>query len=126
MILLVEDEPGIAFLEREVLERAGFLVEEVGRGDAAIEVLAGGKEIALMVLDYMLPDMTGADVLAELGARIAALPVVVVTGYPDPETEHRMRRAGVSEYLIKDMDLEFLARLPQVVRSAIDGTAGGS
>ncbi len=123
MILLVEDEPGMAFLEREVLERAGFPVEDVGRGDLAIEALEDGRQIALIVLDYMLPDMTGAEVLVELGERIAVLPVVVVTGYPDPEIEQRMRSAGVFDYLIKDMELEFLDRLPHVVKNAIDFTA---
>ena len=124
MILLVEDEPGVAFLEREVLQRAGFPVEEVRRGAHAIEYLEGGRQISLMVLDYILPDMTGADVLEELGERIAVLPVIVVTGYPDPEIEQRMRSAGVYDYLVKDVDLEFLDRLPRLVQGAIDTAAG--
>ncbi len=59
--------------------------------------------------------------LAKLGARIAASPVVVVTGYPDPDIERRMRQAGVYDYLIKDINLEFLERLPHVAQSAIGG-----
>ncbi len=73
-----------------------------------------------MVLDYRLPDMTGADVVAVLGDRIRALPVVVVTGFPDPVIEESMRDAGVYDYLLKDTNLEFLDRLPVVARAAID------
>ncbi len=124
MILLVEDEPGVAFLEREVLERAGFEVEQVGCGEEAIACLEGNRSMALVVLDYILPDMNGAEVLARLEERPGDLPVVVVTGYPDPGVEQQMKNAGAYEYLKKDIELEFLDRLPQVVRSALDGIAG--
>jgi len=119
MILLVEDEPSIAALEREALERAGFEVEEVRLGAHALEYLATEVRIALLVLDYRLPDMTGGDVVSALGERITSLPVVVVTGYPDPAVESWMRAAGVYDYLVKDADLMFLDDLPRVVRSAL-------
>ncbi len=120
-VLLVEDEPSIALLEREVLERAGFRVEDVGRGERALECLESRQMLALMVLDYRLPDMTGGDVVAVLGDRITSLPVVMVTGHPDPEVEARMRAAGVYDYIVKDFGLKFLDRLPEVARAAIGG-----
>ncbi len=73
-----------------------------------------------MVLDYRLPDMTGADIVAAMGDRIADLPVLVVTGFPAPETEERMRAAGVSDYIIKDIALAFLDNLPGAVEAALN------
>lgn len=120
-VLLVEDETAMADLEREVLEEAGFVVRQVGRGQQALECLVNGDQIALVVLDYRLPDMTGADILSMLGDRLGEKPVVVVTGYPHPEIEKRMRAAGVYAYLFKDMELRFLDQLPAVARAAIEG-----
>lgn len=68
----------------------------------------------------MLPDMTGADVVAAMGDRIACLPVIVVTGYSDPEVAARLRGAGVYECIIKDIDLAFLDRLPKAAHAAIE------
>lgn len=118
-VLVVEDEAGIAELEREVLERSGFQVKDVARGDRAIECLEKCERLALIVLDYRLPDMTGADVVTALGERISILPVLMVTGFPDPEVERQMRGAGVRDYIIKDMGLVFLDNLPAAARAAI-------
>ena len=120
-ILLVEDEAGMADLEREVLTHAGFDVHWVAEGRPALEHLLGSHRFALVVLDYRLPDMTGADVLARIGDQLEEPAVIVVTGYPDPEIEKRMRAAGVYDYLRKDVDLKFLDQLPKVARAAIEG-----
>ena len=119
-ILLVEDERPMADLESEVLKEAGFVVRQVDRGQRALECLATCDQIALVVLDYRLPDMTGADILSLMGDKLDRQPVVVVTGYPDPRIEERMRAAGVFAYLFKDMDLSFLDELPVVARAAIE------
>ncbi len=119
-ILLVEDELAMAELERFVLEQAGFVVKQVDRGQRAIEYLARDDQIALVVLDYRLPDMTGADIISTIGGRLEERPVVMVTGYPNPEIENRMRAAGVYDYLFKDMELKFLDKLPDVARAALE------
>ena len=105
-------------LERRVLEEAGYCVEEARRGDRALERLEG-NHISLVVLDFRLPDMTGADIVAALGERIRRLPVVMVTGYAQPEVIDSMLEAGIAEYLIKDTDLDFLDRLPGVVETLL-------
>ena len=111
-------------LERETLERKGFRVRAVGAGRRALEYLERCQTLALLVLDYRLPDMTGADIVAALGDRIATLPVIMVTGYPDPAVEARMRAAGVSDYIVKDMNLTFLDNLPQAAQAAMGSRAG--
>ncbi len=123
-VLLVEDDESIAMLERESLERCGFRVREAGFGRRALECLEECDALALLVLDYRLPDMTGADIVEVLGDRIASLPVIMVTGYPDPAIEARMRAAGVFDYIVKDLGLEFLDSLPKAVQAAIGNQAG--
>ncbi len=119
-VLLVEDDEGIAALESATLERHGFRVEQAAIGQRALECLEEYQRLALVVLDYKLPDMTGADIVATLGDRLATLPVVMVTGYPDPVVEERMRAAGVFDYIIKDTDLKFLDRLPITALAAVE------
>ncbi len=123
-VLLVEDDEAIAMLERESLERCGFRVREAGLGQHALECLETCDALALLVLDYRLPDMTGADIVEALGDRIATLPVVMVTGYPDPAIEAQMRASGVSDYIVKDIGLEFLDSMPRAVQAAIGNQAG--
>ena len=118
-ILLVEDEELMAFLERTVLEKAGFELDDVRTGGEALEQLTR-DDYALLILDYRLPDMTAADILATLGNRGQTLPVIVVTGYNDPQLAQSLREAGALEYIVKD-DLTFLPRLPEVVGEILGG-----
>ena len=57
-------------------------VEDVRSGTPGLELIAEGS-IALVLLDYRLPDMTGLEFVAALGEQISTLPVIVVTGYVD-------------------------------------------
>ena len=119
-VLLVEDDDGIAALQSAALERAGFRVKLAKVGQRALECLDRCERLALVVLDYRLPDMTGADIVETLGDRLATLPVIMVTGYPDPVVEERMRAAGVSDYIVKDLELNFLDRLPIAALAAVE------
>lgn len=125
MILIVEDDPPIALLERRVLEDAGFAIDEVRRGDRALQSLEGSQYKAVL-LDYRLPDMTGAEVVAALGDRIRSLPVVMVTGYAQAELREEMLRSGVAGYLVKDTNLDFLRDLPMAIESALERFGGAS
>ena len=118
-ILLVEDEELMAFLERTVLEKAGFELDDVRTGGEALAQLTQ-DDYALLILDYRLPDMTAADILATLGTQGQTLPVIVVTGYNDHELAQSLREAGALEYIVKD-DLTFLPRLPEVVGEILGG-----
>ena len=118
-ILIVEDEPHLAELERISFEGAGYEVEEVGRGDRGLE-LVESEEIALVLLDYKLPDMTGQDFLAELGDRVRTLPVIVVTGYADTKVAVSMLKAGAADHVIKDTELLFLQQLPKTVQDTLE------
>ena len=118
-ILIVEDEPPLAELERIALEGADYAIEDVRRGAPGLELIAEGS-IALVLLDYKLPDMTGLEFIAALGERISTLPVIVVTGYVDAKVAVELLKAGAADYVIKDTELVFLQQLPKTVQDALE------
>src|SRR4051812_10121158 len=65
-ILLVDDDDVARHIVRRMLERAGHHVEEAGDGEAAITALEGGLKPDCMVLDLMMPRLSGVDVLRRI------------------------------------------------------------
>ncbi len=122
-VMIVEDDPGIAELERRVFESAGYQVKDFALGRPALECIESCESLAFLVLDYKLPDMTGADIVTELGDRIPGLPVVMVTGYPDPAIAEQVRAAGILDYISKDVEGKILDHMLDAAQTAI---AGGS
>jgi two-component system, cell cycle sensor histidine kinase and response regulator CckA len=112
-ILVVEDDPGIADLERSRLEEAGYRVAVAATAqDALREVGRGG--IDLVLLDYRLPGETnGLDFYARVKAAGFDLPVVLVTGFSNEATVIQALRAGVRDFVTKS--LEYLDYLPEAV-----------
>ncbi len=122
-VMIVEDDPGIAELERRVFESAGYEVKDFALGRPALAWIERYDGLAFLVLDYLLPDMTGADIVLELGDRIPGLPVIMVTGYPDPAVAEQVRAAGVLDYISKDVDLRFLELMLDAAQTAIAGAS---
>jgi PAS domain S-box-containing protein len=118
-ILVVEDEPAIAVIEKRVLEKEGYLVEVAEDGRSALNSLNQGH-YDLVLLDHRLPDTLGSDVIKELGERISSLPVIVITGFGDEKLAVDLLKAGVADYVVKDAKLEFLRIMPRAVRAAIE------
>ncbi len=118
-LLIVEDEPPLAELERLALESAGYEVLDVGRGDLGLEILEK-EPISLVLLDYKLPDMNGLRFLSALGDRLARLPVIVVTGHANAKLAADLTEAGAAHFVIKDTELVFLQQLPKLVQSTAE------
>ncbi|MCP3961779.1 MAG: response regulator [bacterium] len=118
-ILIVEDEPPLAELERIALEGADFRIEDVREGKPGLDLVEQGS-VELVLLDYKLPDMTGLEFIAALGDRIKTLPVIVVTGYADTKVAVEILKAGAADYVIKDTELVFLQQLPKTVQSTLE------
>jgi CheY-like chemotaxis protein len=66
-----------------MLEGLGFQVVQAGSGGGALEVLDSDRRIDLMLLDFAMPGMNGAEVAKAAQARRPALPILFVTGYAD-------------------------------------------
>jgi two-component sensor histidine kinase len=107
-VLIVEDDPGIAELERERLEAVGCACDWAATGRAAREAI-DDRRPDLMILDYSLPDMWADELLASGGLP----PFLIATGKGDEVTAVRLMRAGARDYVIKDSS--FLDELPLVV-----------
>ncbi len=111
-ILIVDDDVDIREMLRTVLELDGYRVAVAADGREALELLRSGSAPALMLLDVMMPVMSGAELLTELrrDPRFARLPVVLVSAFG--------QIAGslvklAQDYLPKPIDLE---RLTDVLR----------
>lgn len=102
-ILLVEDEGGLRELYEEQLTKMGYLVFAVGNGEEAID-LAKHNDFVLLVLDIMLPGMSGLDVLARLRTdkRFEKTPVLVLSALEAVEDRARGLALGASAYCSKN------------------------
>jgi DNA-binding response OmpR family regulator len=117
-IVLIEDEPGIVdFVERGLSAR-GFSVQSAFNGERGLE-LALADHVDLVVLDLMLPRLSGEEVLAGLVERRPGLPVIVMTAKGEVEDRVGGLNAGAVDYLVKPFALaELAARISAQLRTA--------
>ena len=112
-VLVVEDDEGIAELERGRLEEAGYRVVVAGTAEAAFAALTT-QPVDLVLLDYRLPGgRDGLNFYARLKAAGLDPPVILVTGFSDEATVIRALRAGVRDFVTKSA--EYLDYLPEAV-----------
>lgn len=100
-ILIVEDDPGIARLACTALNQNGFPCIHAANGNAAINLLADHQP-ALLLLDYTLPDRTGAALVAELKELKLLPPFIIITGREDTSLAVSLMKMGARDYLVKD------------------------
>lgn len=120
-ILIVDDDPDLVALARRWLEREGHAVDHVGTGPAALEMLALDPLPDLVLLDVMLPRIDGFAVLKKIraDARLARLPVVIVSGVADRhEDVARAKALGADDYIVKPlMEFHFLGRVARFAKA---------
>ena len=116
-ILVVEDEPGIARLVQDYLERAGFsVVLAANAGEALAQ--ARVQQPSLVVLDLGLPDRDGLDVTREL-RRFTDVPIVMLTARGDESDRIVGLELGADDYVVKPFSPgEVVARVRAVLRRA--------
>jgi DNA-binding response OmpR family regulator len=121
MILVIEDEPGIVdFIERG-LKRAGFEVCSQTDGTEGL-TLALDSDVDLVILDLMLPGISGEEILSRLSLERPGLPVIVLTARGGVQDRIRGLDAGAVDYLVKPFALdELVARVRAQLRSARRG-----
>lgn len=115
-ILLIEDDAGFAELMQAVLADKGYACQSFACGRDAFEWLAENSA-ALIILDYTLPDMTGAALIERMRELGMLIPFVMVTGRDDASLAVEMMRTGACDFMIKDTT--FLDRLPAVATRAL-------
>jgi len=114
-ILVVEDEAQLRFALRRYLEQAGYEVREVEDGAGALREVAAFKP-DVVLLDLMLPDMSGVDVCRDI-RRGHETPIVVLSALGDEDTKVRALDQGADDYLTKPFGMEELfARIRVALR----------
>ncbi|HUX33655.1 MAG TPA: ATPase, T2SS/T4P/T4SS family [Gemmatimonadaceae bacterium] len=121
MVLVVEDDAVARGVATALLESNGFRVTEAADGVEALEQIRAQRDIALVVLDLAMPRMSGEEVLRQLRAAVptSGLPVVVLTGATEKQTEIEMIEAGANDYVRKPIDPSlFVAHVKAALRRA--------
>ncbi len=113
-ILLMKDDAGQAQLAQRTLVRAGYTVEVVGNGATGLVLAATGAYDVLLV-DYHMPGTGGLEVLQTLAAGGTFPPTIMVTGHGDEAVTVEAMKLGASDYLVKDVEVQYLTLLPTVV-----------
>ena len=104
-ILVIEDQEDLATLYEGTLKKAGYGVRNAYTGEEGIaEFQANGADVIL--LDMTLPEMHGAQVLREIRAKSASVPVIIITGESNSDMQRQCERLGVQEYLSKPPDYD--------------------
>ncbi len=100
-VLVVDDDPTQRRLIQAVLEREGFAVLHAENGDQAIERLGSGGTIDVVLLDMVMPGMSGQETLVEMRQRAFNQPVIVVTATGGIDTVVQAMQAGAMDFFIK-------------------------
>src|SRR5215208_1092332 len=125
-ILIVEDEESLTLLLRYNLEKEGFLVEAVARGDEA-EIRLKERTPDLVLLDWMLPGVSGIELCRRLRARPETqnLPIIMLTARGEEFDRVRGLATGADDYVEKPFSVpELMARVKAALRRANPGSVG--
>ena len=115
-ILVVDDEARMRKLVADFLMREGYEVLEAGDGEKAMDIFYAEKEIALVILDVMMPKMDGWQVLREI-RESSQVPVIMLTARSDEKDELKGFDLGVDEYVTKPFSPRTLvARVEAILR----------
>lgn len=115
-ILVVDDESRMRKLVRDFLEREGFRVLEAADGVEAMERFYEDKDIALLILDVMMPNMDGWQVCREV-RQSSKVPIIMLTARSEERDELQGFELGVDEYISKPFSPKILvARVTAILR----------
>lgn len=115
-ILVVDDEARMRKLVRDFLTNKGFTVIEAGDGEEAVDTFFAQKDIALVLLDVMMPKMDGWEVLKTI-RKYSRVPVIMLTARSEERDELQGFSLGVDEYISKPFSPKILvARVDAILR----------
>lgn len=115
-ILVVDDESRMRKLVRDFLAKKGYEVLEAGDGEEALDLFYEDKEIALIILDVMMPKINGFDVCREIREH-SKVPIIMLTAKGGENDELNGFELGVDEYIAKPFSPKILvARVEAILR----------
>ena len=117
-ILVVDDEQRMRKLVKDFLIKKNFEVLEAGDGEEAVEIFFENKDIALLILDVMMPKMDGWEVCREI-RQYSEVPIIMLTAKGEEKDELLGFDLGVDEYISKPFSPKILvARVEAILRRA--------
>ena len=115
-IMVVDDESRMRKLVRDFLTREGYKVIEAGDGEEAVDLFYANRDVALIILDVMMPKMDGWQTCREIRAE-SKVPIIMLTAKGDEQDELRGFELGVDEYISKPFSPKILvARVEAILR----------
>lgn len=115
-ILVVDDESRMRKLVRDFLVKSNFQVVEAANGAEALDIFFAQKDIALIILDVMMPEMDGWQVCKEV-RNYSKVPIIMLTAKSDERDELQGFDLGVDEYVTKPFSPKTLvARVEAILR----------
>ena len=115
-VLVVDDESRMRKLVRDFLTKFGYLVIEASDGNEAMDKFYENKDLALVILDVMMPKMDGWEVCREIRTT-SKIPIIMLTARGDEKDELKGFELGVDEYISKPFSPRILvARVEAILR----------
>lgn len=115
-VLVVDDESRMRKLVRDFLVKDGYTVVEAADGEEAVNIFMADKDIALIILDVMMPKLDGYGVAEEV-RKLSEVPIIMLTAKSDEKDELRGFDLGIDEYITKPFSPRILvARVEAVLR----------
>jgi CheY-like chemotaxis protein len=121
LILLVDDDPLIRSLGKELLEHLGYKVEATRDGREALEFYRRLGKVDLVILDYYLPDRDGLQVLQDLLTLDPEVRVLMASGFFSSQEVDRIKDTGAAGFIYKPYRL---AELENRIRLVLQGMSG--
>jgi two-component system, OmpR family, alkaline phosphatase synthesis response regulator PhoP len=107
VVLVVDDDPVVRQLFSDVLQAKGHITHEAASGPQAVEI-ARREPIDVVLLDIMMPMMSGLEVLAKLGEITPSSPVIIVTASPTSDNVIAALRLGAFDFIVKGFTTEVM------------------
>lgn len=124
-ILVVDDESRMRKLVKDFLQKNNYEVLEAGDGSEALDIFFEQNDIALIILDVMMPKMDGWQVCREVRA-YSKVPIIMLTARSDEKDELQGFELGVDEYISKPFSPKILvARVEAILRRTGRSLQGG-
>lgn len=123
-ILVVDDESRMRKLVKDFLSREGYTVLEAADGVEAMDIFYEVKEIAMVILDVMMPRMDGWQVCREI-RESSKVPVIMLTARSEERDELQGFELGVDEYISKPFSPKILVARVNAILRRTRGTDGG-
>src|SRR5436190_8768366 len=121
-ILVIEDDPHILLGLEEILKTEGFDAASCNRGDLALEAIARHQP-ALIILDVMLPGLSGFDICKQLRAKRNSTPILMLTAKGQELDKVVGLDLGADDYVTKPFGVrELLARIHALLRRGVAST----